>query len=72
MHYTSIFSLNPGRSRSVFLAPIPVEGLTSKDLPALKQQVYSIMEKGCWNTKLIGLMEGTRGNRVMVIAYLAP
>jgi 1-acyl-sn-glycerol-3-phosphate acyltransferase len=45
MHYKSILSLNPGRSRSVFLAPIPVEGLTSKDLPALKQQVYAVMEK---------------------------
>jgi len=45
MHYHSIFSLNPGRSRSVFLAPIPVEGMTSKDLPALKQQVYNIMEQ---------------------------
>ncbi len=45
MHYRSIFSLNPGRSRSVFLAPISVEGMTSKDLPALKQQVYNIMEQ---------------------------
>jgi 1-acyl-sn-glycerol-3-phosphate acyltransferase len=45
MHYHSIFSLNPGRSRSVFLAPIPVEGMTSKDLPALKQHVYNIMEQ---------------------------
>lgn len=45
MHYHSIFSLNPGRSRSVFLAPIPVEGMTSKDLPALKQHVYTIMEQ---------------------------
>jgi 1-acyl-sn-glycerol-3-phosphate acyltransferase len=44
-HYHSIFSLNPGRSRSVFLAPIPVEGLTSKDLPALKQKVFAIMEQ---------------------------
>lgn len=45
MHYRSIFSINPGRSRSVFLAPIPVEGLTSKDLPALKQKVFDIMEQ---------------------------
>ena len=44
-HYRSVFSLNPGRSRSVFLAPIPVAGMTSKDLPALKQKVYEIMEK---------------------------
>lgn len=45
MHYHSIFSINPGRSRSVFLAPIPVEGMTSKDLPALKQKVFDIMEQ---------------------------
>lgn len=44
-HYHSIFSINPGRSRSVFLAPIPVEGLTSKDLPALKQKVFATMEQ---------------------------
>ncbi len=45
MHYKSVFSINPGRSRSVFLAPIPVEGLTNKDLPALKQKVFDIMEQ---------------------------
>ena len=45
MHYHSILSINPGRSRSVFLAPIPVAGMTSKDLPALKQKVFDIMEQ---------------------------
>lgn len=45
MHYRSLLSLNPGRSRSVFLDEIPVTGLTSHDLPRLKQQVYEIMEK---------------------------
>jgi 1-acyl-sn-glycerol-3-phosphate acyltransferase len=45
LHYRSIFSLNPGRSRSVFLAEIPVAGLTSQDVPALKQKVYGIMER---------------------------
>lgn len=43
-HYRSIFLLNPGRSRAVFLDEIPVEGLTSKDLTALKEKVYAIME----------------------------
>jgi 1-acyl-sn-glycerol-3-phosphate acyltransferase len=43
-HYKSVFSLNPGRSRSVFLAPVPVEGLTHADLPALKQQVFAMMD----------------------------
>jgi 1-acyl-sn-glycerol-3-phosphate acyltransferase len=45
MHYRSLISLNPGRSRSVFLEEIPVRGLTSADMPALKQKVYEIMEK---------------------------
>lgn len=44
-HYRSLLSINPGRSRSVFLAPVPVAGLTSKDLPALKQKVFDIMEQ---------------------------
>lgn len=42
-HYQSIFSLNPGRCRSIFLEPVPVEGLTPKDLPALKEEVFNNM-----------------------------
>jgi 1-acyl-sn-glycerol-3-phosphate acyltransferase len=45
MHYRHLFSVTPGRSRSVFLDEIPVDGLTISDLPALKQKVYDIMEK---------------------------
>ena len=45
MHYKSLLSLNPGRSRSVFLEEIPVAGLTAHDLPKLKQQVFEAMEK---------------------------
>jgi 1-acyl-sn-glycerol-3-phosphate acyltransferase len=45
MHYKSLLSLSPGRSRSVFLEEIPVAGFTSHDLPKLKQQVYEAMEK---------------------------
>lgn len=44
-HYKSILSLNPGRSRSVFLEEIPVEGLTGKDVNLLKEKVFSIMEQ---------------------------
>ena len=44
-HYHSVFSLNPGRSRSVFLAPVPVTGLSHADLPALKQRVFEMMEQ---------------------------
>jgi 1-acyl-sn-glycerol-3-phosphate acyltransferase len=45
LSYESILSLSPGRSRSVFLQEISVEGLTSKDVNTLKQKVFSLMEK---------------------------
>jgi 1-acyl-sn-glycerol-3-phosphate acyltransferase len=45
MHYSSLFTLNPGRLRTVFLKEIPVEGLTIKDVAVLKEKVSSIMEK---------------------------
>lgn len=45
LHYRSILSLNPGRSRSVMLDEIPVEGLTTKDLNILKEKVFAIMEQ---------------------------
>jgi 1-acyl-sn-glycerol-3-phosphate acyltransferase len=44
MHYSSIFSLNPGRSRCVFLAEVQTTGLTLKDLEGLKEKVYRAME----------------------------
>ena len=44
MHHRHFFSLTPGPSRSVFLEPIPVEGLTLDDMESLKQRVYAIME----------------------------
>ncbi len=45
MHYKSIFSMRPGRSRTVFLEEIRVAGLTLNDVDSLKQQVYKIMEE---------------------------
>ena len=45
LHYGSAFSLNPGRSRTVFLKEIPVAGLTGKDVEALKLQVAKVMEQ---------------------------
>ena len=44
MHYKSFFSLNPGRNRVVYLEEIPVEGLTQKDVAALRQRVHKVME----------------------------
>jgi 1-acyl-sn-glycerol-3-phosphate acyltransferase len=45
MHYRTVFSLTPGRCRSVFLKEIPVDGLTGKDVEMLKQKVQQVMEK---------------------------
>ena len=44
MNYKSIFSLNPGKSRSVFLPQVSVKGLTLDDVPELKAKVFAIME----------------------------
>jgi 1-acyl-sn-glycerol-3-phosphate acyltransferase len=44
MNYKSIFSLQPGKSRTIFLDEISVENLTINDLQMLKEKVYQIME----------------------------
>lgn len=46
LHYSSIFTLTPGKCRVVFLDEVPVKGFTPEDLPALKQQVHDIMDAG--------------------------
>jgi len=45
LHYRSAFSFTPGISRAIFLDKIPVDGLTLRDLPALKEKVYKQMEE---------------------------
>jgi 1-acyl-sn-glycerol-3-phosphate acyltransferase len=45
LHPSSIFSLNPGKSRAVFLPEIPVGGYAMKDLPVLKEKVIAEMER---------------------------
>jgi 1-acyl-sn-glycerol-3-phosphate acyltransferase len=45
MHHKHMFTLNPGRSRSLFLEPIPVDGLTLADAKSLKEKVFKIMEE---------------------------
>lgn len=45
LHYRSIFSLNPGKNRALFLKEIPTKGCTVKDMAALKQQVHDMMEE---------------------------
>lgn len=48
LHWRSIFSLNPGRCRSVFLKEIDVQGYstTKQDTEKLKAIVYREMEEG--------------------------
>lgn len=45
LNYKSIFSLNPGRCRIVYLDEIPVDGLTNKDTTSLKEKVHDLMEE---------------------------
>jgi 1-acyl-sn-glycerol-3-phosphate acyltransferase len=44
MHYASLFSLNPGKSRALFLPEIPVDGMTTADVSQLKEKVFAIMK----------------------------
>lgn len=44
-HYSAWWKITPGRNRAVYLDPVPVEGLTIEDVPALKEKVYKIMEQ---------------------------
>ncbi|WP_460567219.1 lysophospholipid acyltransferase family protein [Flaviaesturariibacter terrae] len=46
MHPRSVFSLNPGRSRTVFLEPVPVEGYALSEVPALREVVHKRMQDG--------------------------
>ncbi|MGC4034455.1 MAG: lysophospholipid acyltransferase family protein [Chitinophagaceae bacterium] len=48
MPYESIFSLNPGLCRIIYLHEISVEGLTTNDVPMLKEKTFTMM-----NDKLI-------------------
>lgn len=45
MGYETVFSITSGRSRSVYLEEIPVEGLTLDDVDFLREKVYKIMEE---------------------------
>jgi 1-acyl-sn-glycerol-3-phosphate acyltransferase len=46
LHFSSIFSLTPGKNRVIFLKEVPVSGLSLADIPALREQVYQMMEDG--------------------------
>ena len=44
MNYRSVFTLNPGKTRSLFLPEINVEGMTAEEVPLLNQTVFNLME----------------------------
>lgn len=46
LHFKSIFSLTPGKNRVVFLKEVSVVGLEMTDIPALRDQVYRLMDEG--------------------------
>jgi len=58
--YESIFLLNPGLCRIVYLDEIPVDGFTINDIALLKEKVFRIMEdkllqyEASWIRKKIG------------------
>ncbi len=45
LSYKSIFSLNPGKSVSVFLPPISTTSMTDEDIEQLKGSTFAAMEK---------------------------
>jgi len=45
LSYKSVFSLNPGKSRIVYLDEIPVDGYKLTDTKELKEKVYKLMEE---------------------------
>lgn len=44
MNYRSVFSLTPGICRSIILPAISTDGLDERDMSALKDKVYRVME----------------------------
>lgn len=44
LHYKSIFSLTPGKSKAVFLKEINVDGYSINNVFKLKEEVYEVME----------------------------
>jgi 1-acyl-sn-glycerol-3-phosphate acyltransferase len=45
MPYESLFHMNPGRSRVLYLEEIPVDGYTTADIGLLKEKVFTLMSR---------------------------
>ncbi len=46
LHYKSIFSLTPGKSRAIYLEEVSVSEYGPEDTALLKKKVYDLMEVG--------------------------
>jgi 1-acyl-sn-glycerol-3-phosphate acyltransferase len=46
MHFDSVLSLNPGKSRVVYLETVQVDGYTMDQMEDLKNKVYKMMDEG--------------------------
>ena len=46
LNYNSIFSLNPGKCRAVYLPETSTEGLVINDVAILREKIYRQMEDG--------------------------
>ncbi|NBW03498.1 MAG: 1-acyl-sn-glycerol-3-phosphate acyltransferase, partial [Cytophagia bacterium] len=46
MHFDSVLSLTPGKSRVVYLETVQVDGYTMDQMEDLKNKVYKMMDEG--------------------------
>lgn len=60
LHYKTVFSLNPGIARAVFLEEVATTGLTLNDLPVLKEKIFKLMGEGLIRYKA-GWVKGATG-----------
>lgn len=58
LNYKSIFSLNPGRCRAVYLPETKTEGLAIEDMENLKTKIYHQMETALVNYKASWIEDG--------------
>ena len=58
LNYRSIFSLNPGRCRAVYLPETCTEGFTIEDLERLKTKIYQQMETALVKYKASWIEDG--------------
>jgi 1-acyl-sn-glycerol-3-phosphate acyltransferase len=57
MHYKSVFSVTPGKSRAIYLPEVPVQGYTIDQTDELKQLVYLMMEDGLRRHKAVWIKD---------------